>query len=145
MNNSLLFAAPLLLVAEAIGAAQGESAARLVESPLSTANLLNTAFGLAIVLGVMLALAWVVRRYVQVPGAGKGQIQVLGGVSLGSREKAVLVSVEGRRLLLGVAPGRVQTLLVLDDNGGAGTAFADQLSRIERAAPAPEMSAEDRS
>jgi flagellar protein FliO/FliZ len=145
MNNSLLFAAPLLLMAEAIGAASGEGSARLVESPLSTANLLNTAFGLAIVLGLMLALAWVVRRYVQVPGAGKGQIQVLGGVSLGSREKAVLVHVEGRRLLLGVAPGRVQTLLVLDDNGESEPAFADQLSRIERGRPAPEPGMEKQS
>jgi len=145
MKNSLLFAAPLLLMAEAIGAASGEGSARLVESPLSTANLVNTAFGLAVVLGLMLALAWLVRRFVQVPGAGKGQIQVLGGVSLGSREKAVLVNVDGRRLLLGVAPGRVQTLLVLDGKADAEASFADQLSRVEQDMPDRELNTGERS
>ncbi|MBT8429393.1 MAG: flagellar biosynthetic protein FliO, partial [Gammaproteobacteria bacterium] len=52
---------------------------------------------------------------------------IQGGVSLGAREKAVLLSVEGRRLLVGIAPGRVQTLLVLDDEPGQQTDFADQL------------------
>ena len=84
----------------------------------------------------MLALAWLVRRFVQVPGAGKGLVQVLGGVSLGSREKAVLVRVEGHRLLLGVAPGRVQTLLVLDDGQEQTVPFADQLSRVAQAGAA---------
>lgn len=133
MNNSLVSAAPLFLMAEAIGAAPGGDSARLVESPLSTANLVNTALGLVVVLGLMLALAWLVRRFVQVPGGGKGLVQVLGGVSLGSREKAVLVRVDGRRLLLGVAPGRVQTLMVLDHRAETDDTFADQLSRVEQA------------
>ncbi|MCB1773573.1 MAG: flagellar biosynthetic protein FliO [Gammaproteobacteria bacterium] len=136
MNNSLVSAAPLFLMAEAIGAAPGSESARLLESPLSTANLVNTALGLVLVVGLMLALAWLVRRFVQVPGAGKGLVQVLGGVSLGSREKAVLVRVEGHRLLLGVAPGRVQTLLVLDDGQEQTVPFADQLSRVAQAGAA---------
>ena len=42
----------------------------------------------------------------------------------GAREKAVLLSVEGKRLLVGVAPGRVQTLLVLGGSQTAEDAFA---------------------
>lgn len=127
MNKTSFIAAPLILLAEAIGAAPGEASSRLVESPLSTANLVETALGLVAVLAVMLGLAWLVKRYVQVPGIGKGQVQILGGVSLGTREKAVLLSVEGRRLLVGVAPGQVQTLLVLDETQTAQSAFAGHL------------------
>jgi flagellar protein FliO/FliZ len=105
---------PLLLLAQALAAAPEEGVARLPPSPLSTANLINTAVGLVVVVALMLALAWVVRRFVQTPGMSRGQIRLLGGVSLGAREKAVLLAVGGRRLLVGVAPGRVQTLLVLD-------------------------------
>jgi len=129
MNNRLSSLAPLLLASAAAKAAPGDAASRLVESPLSTSNLVDTAVGLLLVLGLMLALAWLVKRYVQVPGIGKGQVQILGGVSLGAREKAVLLSVEGRRLLVGVAPGRVQTLVVLGD--GPAAAFADQLKAAE--------------
>jgi len=126
------FALPLLLIGGSAGAAPGETPARLVESPLSTANLLETAGGLLLVVGVMLALAWLVKRYVQVPGIGKGQVQILGGVSLGAREKAVLLSVEGRRLLVGIAPGRVQTLLVLGEGDAAVSNFAEQLDGASR-------------
>lgn len=134
MKHSALIAAPLLLlIARAVGAAPGEGAVRIAESPLSAGNLLETALGLAFVLAVMLVLAWVVKRYVQVPGIGRGQVQILGGVSLGAREKAVLLTVEGRRLLVGVAPGRVQTLLVMDAATQTGADdFAVQLEEATR-------------
>jgi flagellar protein FliO/FliZ len=128
MNASYSIAAPLFLITEAVGAAQGEASSRLAESPLSTANLLETALGLVAVLAIMLVLAWLVKRYVQVPGIGKGQVQVLGGVSLGAREKAVLLSVAGRRLLVGIAPGQVRTLIVLDaEDDDTGADFDRQL------------------
>ena len=130
MKNPVLIAAPLLLLAEAIGAAQGDASSRLAESPLSAANLVDTGIGLLFVLALMLGLAWLVKRYVQVPGIGKGQVQIHGGVSLGAREKAVLLSVEGKRLLVGIAPGRVQTLLVLDGESDRSTEFAEQLAAV---------------
>jgi len=136
MNNTVPFTAPLLLLAEATWAAPGEAPARLIESPLSAGNLVDTGIGLLLVLGLMLGLAWLIKRYVQVPGIGKGQVQIQGGVSLGAREKAVLLSVEGRRLLVGIAPGRVQTLLVLDEDNGQELAFAEQLEAAsERSDP----------
>ena len=130
MVKKVLFSAPLLILAEATAAAQGDASARLIESPLSADNLVNTGIGLVLVLGLMLGLAWLVKRYVQVPGIGKGQVQIQGGVSLGAREKAVLLSVDGRRLLVGIAPGRVQTLLVLDDRAEEGPDFAGQLEAV---------------
>lgn len=115
-------------------AAPGETPARLVESPLSTANLIETGLGLLLVVAIMLGLAWLFKRYAQVPGVGRGQVQVLGGVSLGARERAVLLSVEGRRLLVGVAPGRVQTLLVLEPSTAGAAPFAQQLEAAARPA-----------
>lgn len=143
MNKTSTIAAQLLLLVGEAGAAPGETSARLVESPLSTANLIDTALGLLLVLGLVLALAWLVKRYVQVPGIGKGQVQILGGVSLGAREKAVLLSVEGRRLLVGVAPGRVQTLVVLEGAAEPAAAFADRLEEasVERAGAGQEGAA----
>lgn len=120
----------LLLFAGAVDAAP-EGNTRLIESPLSSANLVETGLGLLFVLVVMLSIAWLVKRYVQVPGIGKGQVQVLGGVSLGAREKAVLLSVDGKRLLVGVAPGRVQTLAELGEQQTTDD-FAGQLQSATR-------------
>lgn len=137
MRTRAFSAASLLLMARVAGAEPSESSARLVDSPLSAESLMTTGFALVAVVALMLGLAWLVRRYVQLPGMGRGQIQMLGGISLGSREKALLLSVEGRRVLVGVAPGRVQTLLVLDSSAETDLSFSEQLSKIEGRSPGP--------
>jgi flagellar protein FliO/FliZ len=71
--------------------------------------------GLVVVVALILGLAWVLKKYGRLPVNNQVDMKILGGLSLGTRERAVLVQVEGRRLLLGVAPGRVATLHVLDD------------------------------
>ncbi len=101
----LLFAADAAMALE-----QGTRSA----PPQLTDGLGNTAIGLLVVLGLIAALAWGLRRFGRVPMGGRGAVQVLGGVSLGNRERAVLLSVDGTRLLVGVAPGQVRTLHVLD-------------------------------
>lgn len=134
-----VIAVPLALIAGAAGAAEGETSSRLAESPLSAASLANTAMGLLVVLAVMLALAWLVRRFVQTPGLGKGAVRVIGGVSLGARERAVLLSVDDRRILVGIAPGQVRTLADLgpgkpetDTADAAGASgFAEHLGRLK--------------
>ena len=47
--------------------------------------------------------------------AAAGSLRVLGGLSMGTRERVVLIQVGETQLLLGVAPGRVQTLHVLEE------------------------------
>lgn len=94
-------------------------AAALEKSPKSEAPRLltdglgDTAIGLVLVLGLIALLAWGLRRFGRVPAGGRGMVQVLGGVSLGNRERAMLLSVDGVRLLVGVSPGQVRTLHVL--------------------------------
>ena len=124
-------AAALLCLLSGAFADSGSAPSKTLESPLSATNLMETGLGLAAVLAVMLGLAWVVKRFVQVPGLGRGQVQVLGGVSLGARERAVLLSVEGRRVLVGVAPGQVRTLMALeDDPSQTSETFEAQLSAV---------------
>lgn len=90
------------------------SAPVLGASPLSGGVLLETAGGLLLILVLIFGLGWLLRRFGRLPMASKADLSVLGGVSLGPRERAVLLQIGTTRLLVGVAPGRVQTLHVLD-------------------------------
>ena len=72
--------------------------------------------GLVVVVALILGLAWVLKKYGRLPVNNQVEMKVLGGLSLGTREKAVLVQVEGKRLLLGVAPGRGNTLHVMGED-----------------------------
>lgn len=122
--------APLLaavLTATATAAEEGaRSTARL--GGASAPQVLEAIAGLAVVLAVIFALAWAVRRFARLPAGGKGLIRVLGGVALGSRERAVVVAVGGTHLLLGVAPGQVRMLHVLPPGQPPGS-FAAELDR----------------
>lgn len=102
-------------------------------APLDSSNLISSVFALLVVLALILGLAWLMRRFMQTPGLGKGHIQIIGGVSLGARERAVLLSVDGTRLLVGVAPGRVQTLHVLGPEPPVlgAESFAGQLAQAQ--------------
>lgn len=94
-------------------AADQGAVTRLTDSPLAGGALLETAVGLLLILVLIIGLGWLARRYGKLPTAGKGMVRILGGVSLGPRERAVVLQVGEARVLVGVAPGRVQTLHVL--------------------------------
>jgi len=78
---------------------------------------LNMAMGLVVVIALILGLAWVLKKYGRLPSHNLVDMKVLGGLSLGTREKAILIEVDNKRLLVGVTPGHIQTLYVLDQPG----------------------------
>lgn len=70
--------------------------------------------GLLLVVGTILALAWLSRRLGgALPGNGK-VMKILAVLPLGTREKIVLVEVGGQQLMLGVTPGQINTLQVFE-------------------------------
>jgi flagellar protein FliO/FliZ len=103
-----LFPLASLLAGAAVAAPEA------VSPGVDAGALIRLIVGLALVLGLIVGLAWLLRRTGGVGQHLGGQLRVLGGLSVGQRERVVLVQVGKTQLLLGVAPGRVQTLHVLD-------------------------------
>ena len=66
----------------------------------------------AIVIGLLLGFVWILRRgSLTFPGArARAVIAIETAASLGDRRSLVIVNVEGRRWLLGLAPGSVSML-----------------------------------
>lgn len=79
-------------------------------------QLVKTSLGLFLVVGVILIIAWLARRFMDSRGVAKGTISIIDGVSVGQRERVVLVQVGVKRLLLGVAPGSVCALYAFDSS-----------------------------
>lgn len=119
-------------------ACAGTALAAPAAEPMAAANLFQLLFGLIVVLIAIGATAFLLRRLGRLP-QGAGALRVIAGLSVGSRERAVLVQVGDKQLLLGVAPGRVQTLYVLDrpvesstPPMGASGGFAEKLAQLMR-------------
>jgi len=70
---------------------------------------------LALVLGAVFVLAWALKRVRGLGARAGGSLDVLAQVPLGQKERAVLIKVGATQILLGVAPGRVNTLYVLPE------------------------------
>jgi flagellar protein FliO/FliZ len=94
-------------VAALPGLAWAQQAARpAVEAP----SMMPMFAALAVVLGILGAAVWVLRRAGVVPRAAGLPMRVLGQLALGPRERVVLIEVAGRGWLLGVGAGGVSRL-----------------------------------
>lgn len=81
---------------------------------------------LLLVLGLLFALVWLLRRGTLPLGRfNKLDVKIEGSIPLGERRTLVVVSVEGRRLLLGMTPASVSLVTEL----GTGARFEDALAR----------------
>lgn len=76
-------------------------------------SLAQVTLSLILVLAAVFAAAWLMRRLRNFTRPGAGAIEIVADVSLGAKERAVLIQVGNEQVLLGVAPGRVSTLHVL--------------------------------
>ena len=81
---------------------------------IGVSGLLSVTLALLGVLAAIFALAWFARRMRTLGDHTGGSLEVLATLPLGPKERAVLLKVGGAQILLGVAPGRVDTLHVLD-------------------------------
>jgi len=77
---------------------------------VSTGSMLQMLAGLLLVLAVIGAAAWLLKRVAANPGTAAGSIRVVAGAAVGQRERVVLVEIGGTWLVLGVAPGQVRAL-----------------------------------
>ena len=85
---------------------------------MSAGGMLQFAFGLALVLGLIVAAGWFMKRFSIGPSAS-GLVKVIAGAAVGQRERVVVVEIDDTWLVIGVAPGRVSALHTLPRPQGA--------------------------
>lgn len=85
---------------------------------------MNVFLATTIVLGLVAALAWLVRRGPLAQLASKGKaVAVESAIPLGDRRSLVIVTVEGRRLLLGMTQTNIS--LVTELRAGASVPVSE--------------------
>lgn len=104
-----------------------------------TGHLLQTTFGLLFVLGLLLALVWLMKKM----GIGNQQrrggfYKVLATSALGPREKIVLVEIGDTWLVLGMTSNSINTLhsmpagsIEIDNTQTPAVTFAKLLDRMK--------------
>jgi flagellar protein FliO/FliZ len=96
---------PLIIAWDMAGAESPSSAL-----PQMGSGLLQMLAGLALVVGLIFASLWLLKKISAPRGATAGLLRVVAGTAVGPRERVVLVEIGDDWLVLGVAPGQVNTL-----------------------------------
>jgi flagellar protein FliO/FliZ len=91
-------------------------------------NVLKLLFGLAIVLALMAASTWALKRFGVAKAGGNRFVKVVGGVNVGTRERVLVVEVADQWIVVGVAPGRIASLATMPRQEGAPPAEAVPVS-----------------
>lgn len=96
-------------------------------------DLTRSLFAIFVVFGLLALLAWLAKRgtFGGLGRQGRSLVKVEGAVPLGERRSLMVVSVEGRRLLLGLTPMQVSLVTELAPQPAApdGTPFEQTLAR----------------
>jgi flagellar protein FliO/FliZ len=95
-------------------AAEEKMSTIISTDPMSGSYLFQLILGLIVVLICIVALAWFAKRMNRLQSSTGGMLKIIGGISMGSRERIVLLQVGSEQLLVGVSPGRINTLHVLE-------------------------------
>ncbi|TWI64588.1 flagellar protein FliO/FliZ [Pseudoduganella lurida] len=113
----VLPAAPVTPTAEQqaalAGARTAAPAPALSTAPSAAGSLLQTVFALAVVLAIVVGLAWLLKRFGPRHVAGGGTVKLVGALSVGTRERILVVEVGDQWIVVGASPGRMNALATL--------------------------------
>lgn len=79
------------------------------------ASLLNLVLGLGLIVGLIFALFWLVRRMGQGGLLTSNQMKIVAAMPMGTRERIVVIEVGGQQLLLGITATQINTLHVFSE------------------------------
>ncbi|NPA71737.1 MAG: flagellar biosynthetic protein FliO [Gammaproteobacteria bacterium] len=109
VNRIWLLLVGFISQAEASIAPVGESVARPSE------YFGQILISLILVLLIIFLAAWLLRRYGRFPGVADGNLKVIGALSVGQRERIVLLQVGKEQILVGVTSTQITTLHQLEE------------------------------
>jgi flagellar protein FliO/FliZ len=85
----------------------------------STGGLLQTILALVLVLGILLGLAWFLKRFGPRGMMGGANVKLVGALNIGGRERIMVVEVGDQWIVVGASPGRVNALATMPRQEGA--------------------------
>lgn len=81
--------------------------------PSTAASLMQTVVALLFVLGLLAALAWFLKRFAPRAGLGQRNVKLVGALSVGARERILVIEVADQWIVVGASPGRMNALATL--------------------------------
>ncbi len=99
-------------------AGAGPWARGAMRAPTAGGSILQTMFSLIIVLAILVGLAWLLKRYGPKTVTGNANVKLVGALSVGARERILVVEVGEQWIVVGASPGRMNALATMPRQEG---------------------------
>lgn len=116
-----------------LGAWPALAATTTTANPPPSTGLLQWLVSCFLVIGLILLLAWLLKKSRLVPAMAQNQLRVISALPLGNREKLLVVKVGEQQVLLGMTPTSINLLCQLETplaEQAATVPFAAQLAKL---------------
>lgn len=123
-SRTIAIIAPLLSLCVSASAADPMQA-----EPIGMWEMAKVSAGLLVVIAVIVASAAGLKRLKAMHSAHGSHMRIIDGISVSTRDRVVLLEVGQQRLLLGVSPGRIETLHVLSAGPATQPPFVEMVER----------------
>ena len=127
---------PIGLFSQAL-LAQSENQAGNALEPISSPYLLKLTGGLLLIVALIFLLAWLMKKFNLNQQSQSGRLmRIIAGLSIGTRDRIVLLQIGEEQILLGLTPGRIEKLhtlaqpLEVSGEQPASASFASKINRL---------------
>lgn len=100
--------------------------------PVSMTSLIQVVLGLAVILALILGGALLLRRFGYWQISNDGVMKVVAGLPIGPREKILLLQIGEKQIVVGITPGRMETLCEMDEKVTLASGEALPTSAFQR-------------
>ena len=125
----------LLLVVEPTLAQDAENVTTALD-PVSSSYLFKLTLGLVFIVLLIFGLAWAMKKMQLTQHSNNGLINIVSAISVGHRDRIALIQVGKEQVLVGLTPGRMQTLhtlkqpIEIDDKSSSTQNFKEKFKQI---------------
>ncbi len=121
LSASVVYAADTAaaVAASSTGVSTAVSTAATTAAPTSPAGMLQVMLGLILVLGVLVVIAWSVKKIGVGKQANGGAIKIVGGIHVGNRERIMVIEVANEWIVVGVTSASITALSTMPKQEGA--------------------------
>lgn len=128
-GSTTLAGALLAITAPGVSSAAEIGSGTTVVGP---GEIVNTALSLLLIVGAIMALAWLLNKLQGGRSHNGGLINVVASHALGAKERLLVVDVGGRQIVVGVTASQISTLHVLDEPLEVGVSSVERVNFSER-------------
>lgn len=101
-------------MATTVLAAEADEKIPAMKPVLDAGSLGQLVLSLLLVVMLILAVAWLLKRFGNFSATTSGNLKIIDALSMGTRERIVLLQVGEQQVLLGVSTGHIEMLCTLE-------------------------------